>query len=195
MIEYPAMLMVGASGKDAGKTELACLLIRAFSPFLAIVGLKVSTLRDDFAGPAHQAYPTPSESSAAPYLLAEEPAPGPGTDTARMLASGARRSFLLRSDSSHLEQGFAAFRDRAGEAVIVCESNSLRKLVRPGLFLVIQKFGDDALKPSFVEMAGYADRVVHTDGSRFDFGPENVVFEQGKWSLRTDAGTNHRVSP
>ena len=181
MMYLPAMVMVGSGWKHSGKTELVCALMRHFSPELDIVGLKVSSPREQGHDSPHESPLLASEARTS-FLLFEETARDTGTDTARMIASGARRAFFLRAGREQLDGGFSEFLERVGEnAIIVCESNSLRHLVKPGIFLVIVRNDIADVKPSFTEVFDYADRIVHSDGARFDFKPGDICFQNGKW--------------
>ena len=44
ILKLPGMLMVGASGSNVGKTELACAVISKFAGDHDILGLKVTTV-------------------------------------------------------------------------------------------------------------------------------------------------------
>lgn len=44
MIKIPGMLMVSAGGRNVGKTEFACSLIRKFSSRCNIIGIKVTAI-------------------------------------------------------------------------------------------------------------------------------------------------------
>ncbi|HTF38166.1 MAG TPA: hypothetical protein VK651_07640, partial [Blastocatellia bacterium] len=69
-----------------------------------------------------------------------------GTDTARFLAAGARRSLWVRTKQGELSAALPAFKARieADEFVIV-ESNSLRRFVTPALYVQVL----DAANPDF----------------------------------------------
>jgi hypothetical protein len=172
------MLIVGAAGKNSGKTTLACSIIRAFAKVLDIVGLKVSVAREATGqdGRPHR--------QAEPFLLREEQPGACGTDTARMLDAGARRSFFLHAERDSLEAGFQKFCHLAGNPeAIVCESNSLRSIIHPGIFLMIVPAGETRCKPSCTQTIGLTDRVVRTDGAAFDIDPGEISFSGGVWRL------------
>jgi hypothetical protein len=56
-----------------------------------------------------------------------------------MLVPGAARVFRLRALKTHLEEGIAALLDTIGDdVVLVCESNSLRRVAEPGVFVSVE---------------------------------------------------------
>jgi hypothetical protein len=90
------------------------------------------------------------------FELREERGENLGKDTARMLQAGAQRAFLLRSLKSSLLEAFIdSLALVPKDALIVCESNSLRLCVQPGVFLFAGTAGE--MKPSARAVAGYAD--------------------------------------
>ncbi len=57
-----------------------------------------------------------------------------------MLVPGAATVFWLRALKTHIEQKMAALLDTIGDDVVsVCESNSLRRVVEPGVFVSVEE--------------------------------------------------------
>ena len=78
------VIVVGGSGRGAGKTALVCGLMRAL-PEIPWTAIKVTN--------HEHGKPTP---------IWEETAPGEGTDTSRYLSAGARRALLVTADDNAL---------------------------------------------------------------------------------------------
>ena len=94
-----------------------------------------------------------------------------------------RSSFII-SFVSTLKEGITALLDVAGrEEVLVCESNSLRDVVEPGLFLILRGRGSKAWKSSARDVKRYADRIVVGDGKGFDFDIDRIKVADGKWIM------------
>jgi hypothetical protein len=185
MMSVPQMLMAGAAGRDSGKTTFACALIRRLAGAAPIIGAKVTAIRErDGACPRGGAGCGVCTSIEGSFLLTEEEDRSGGKDTQRLLNSGARRVFWLRVLHADLEAGARALLEAAGPgALVVCESNSLRRVVTPGVFLVFQHAGVPAVKQSAREVIAHADRIVRFDGRAFDFGPERIAVQNGQWKL------------
>ncbi len=191
MIKLDGMLMIGSAGANVGKTELACAILRKFSrPGEDIVGVKVTTINEkDGQCPRGGEGCGVCSSLEGVYLITQETDPASGKDTARMLAAGASRVYWLRVLRTHIEEGFAALLETVGPAATsICESNSLRQVVEPGLFFLAERKGAKAWKPSASEVKKYADRIVVSDGSSFDFDIDRITLENGKWLLRAHDG-------
>ena len=69
------------------------------------------------------------------------------------------------------------------DAISICESNSLRHVVEPGLFLVAVKRGAKTWKPSAMEVRKFADRIVVSDGSSFDLDIDRIKLKNSRWLL------------
>jgi molybdopterin-guanine dinucleotide biosynthesis protein A len=186
----PGLLLLGAAGRNAGKTGLAERVLRRFAPQRELVGLKVTAVG---AGADHEC-PRGGEgcgvcrSFSGPFLLTEEHGGPAGKDTTRMYHAGARRVLWLRVHRAGLAAGLAALREALGPgALVVGESNTLRTAVDPDLFLVLRRRGSTALKSSTREVLGFADRLVEFDGSGFDLDPEALEVTDGRWRLREPA--------
>ena len=188
MIEIAGMLMVGALGRDSGKTDFACSLISKFSSKTSIVGIKVTTVADADVACPHGSGCGACSSLDGNYDIIEETDRESGKDTSRMLAAGADRVFWLRAIKTHLAEGISALLETIGtDTICVCESNSLRHVAEPGLFLMVAGRGDQQPKPSAMEVGPYVDRKVSFDGNGFDIGLDEIGLTDGTWSLRTRA--------
>jgi len=191
MFKLDGMLMIGSAGTNVGKTELACTLLRKFSKMCNIIGIKVTTIKDkDGQCPRGGEGCGVCSSLEGVYCITEEfnPAICRNKDTARLLAAGASRVFWLRVLKEHLQEGTTALLDIIGpDAVSICESNSLRQVVEPGLFLMARNRNLKVWKSSARQVKKYADRIVISDGSRFDFDLDRIKIIDGKWIIQMKA--------
>ena len=121
-----AIVVVGGSGRNVGKTSLVCGLIAAL-PELAWTAVKVTSHVHD-------------EREA----VWEEKGAGQGTDTGRYLAAGARRAFLLTapeafsSGKTELADVLDRFWQNLGRGTnLIFESNRILNYLRPDLCLLV----------------------------------------------------------
>ena len=211
MIKLDGMLMIGSAGTNVGKTELACALIRKFCKSKGtpkrkktrlgssrdIVGIKVTTIKaKDGQCPRGGQGCGVCSSLEGDFCITEEgtreaasqTGGSSGKDTARLLAAGASRVFWLRVMKTHLKEGLAALLDIIGpDAVSICESNSLRQVVEPGLFLIVKDRNLKVWKNSARSVRRCADRIVVCDGGGFDFDLGQIHLVQGEWALLEEA--------
>jgi len=181
--------MVGAVDRGAGKTKFVCSLIRRFGSQCNIIGIKVTAIEDAKSGcPRGVSDCGVCSSLEGHFYITEETDSQADKDTCRMLASGAGRVFWLKALKAHLEEGIAALLNIIGDdAVSVCESNSLRKVVEPGLFIMVKGCGTQNHKVSAKDVIRCADRIVFFDGNEFDIDADEIKFADGKWVVRLQA--------
>lgn len=161
VMRVPRLLQIGSCARNSGKTTLACSIIGACGRIHPIVALKIVTITGQRGvcqrGGTGCGVCT---SIAGGYELTRETCATGEKDTMRLLASGARRVFFLRAFADSLEEGFRSFLAQVQpDELIVCESNSLRRLVRPGVFLMVDN-GAGAMKPTARAVFDQADKVV-----------------------------------
>jgi molybdopterin-guanine dinucleotide biosynthesis protein A len=189
MIKIDGMLMIGSAGTNVGKTELACALLRTFRPSHDVVAIKVTTIEEkDGQCPRGGQGCGVCSSLTGDFCITQETDKSSGKDTARLLTAGASRVFWLRSLKSSLQDASIALLHTVGsDAVLICESNSLRQVVEPGLFLMVHRVGQQQWKKSAREVKTYADRIVVSDGGTFDIDLDRIRLVNRKWTLREKA--------
>jgi molybdenum cofactor guanylyltransferase len=189
MIRLENMLMIGSSGSNAGKTELACALLHRFGDNQRVAAVKVTAVdARDGSCPRGGRGCGVCSSLKAEYELTEEGERRSGKDTGRLLAAGAHRVYWLRVLRTHLYQGLTALLETVGQdMVLLCESNSLRQVVEPGLFLIVDRVGRTDWKPSAQLVRQHADRIVLSDGRRFDLDLGRIQLAGTRWLLTEDA--------
>jgi len=115
-----AIIVVGGSGRGAGKTALICGLIRAL-PELPWTAVKITSHAHGVAEPVF-----------------EETVAGHGTDTGRYLAAGARRALLVKAHEDTYSSLLRTILDeQSPQSNLVFESNSVLNHLRPSLCLAV----------------------------------------------------------
>jgi molybdopterin-guanine dinucleotide biosynthesis protein A len=189
MINRPEMLLIGAAGRNVGKTKFACMLIGRLAAIAPVVGVKITPIAE-LGGvcPREGKGCGVCTSLQEKYSIFEETDTEPSKDTSRMLKAGAQRVLWLRVLREHIREGMEALLERIprGQA-IVCESNTARVVVEPGIFLLIRKAGSTDEKPSVREVAHFADHVITFDGQGWDQSPTDFCFHHGSWVRSFDA--------
>ena len=183
------MLLIGSADRNIGKTDLACSVLRELSPKMPIAALKVTTVtHNDGTCPRGGKGCGVCSSLKSDYLITEETSTDSPKDTCRMLAAGASPVLWLRALQAKLPEAAEAVLARLDpDTVLVCESNRLRRVVEPGLFVMIRKRGSTYCKASAAAVQGDVDRTVFSDGERFDLYPADFAVAAGRWALREDA--------
>lgn len=189
MKRVPRMLMVGAAGRNVGKTELACTLIRRFSEQDQVIAIKVTAVdRSDGLCPRGGKGCGVCSSLDRNFLITEELEGPSGKDTTRLLEAGAHRVFWLRALKSHLAEGFDVLLDSIPRAaLLVVESTSLRNHVEPDLFILARDRQTTTVKQSAAGVLHHADRVLLFNGAGFDFDTDRIGMAGNEWVIREQA--------
>ena len=187
--KIPNMLLLGSTGRNSGKTVLACALIRHLSSQRPVFGLKVTTIHGD-----GDVCPRGGEgcgvcsSLEGEYCITSEEDNGAGKDTEKMVAAGAQKVYWLRVRAGSMDVIADVIKEVIPpETPVVVESNSLRQVIEPGVFIVMKPKGSKTVKPSAQEVLEYADRVVEGDEANPGIDLRDVFFENGSFFLRRDA--------
>jgi len=172
-----------------GKTMLACELLRKFGKDTDIIGIKVTAIKEkDGRCPRGGVGCGVCSSLEGDFCITEETNTKSQKDTARLLAAGARRVFWLCVLKTHLKEGLKALLDIIGsDAISICESNSLRLVVEPGLFLMVKNCDSKRWKESTQQVKEYADVIVISRSSGFDFDLDQIKLADGRWLLQEKA--------
>jgi molybdopterin-guanine dinucleotide biosynthesis protein A len=189
MIKLDGMLMIGSAGANVGKTELACALIKKIGKTTDITGIKVTTISaKDGQCPRGGQGCGVCTSVDGDFDIMEETDSNSEKDTSRLLAAGAKRVFWLRVMKQRLKEGLACLLEIIGpDAVSICESNSLRQVAEPGLFLMVKGRDSKTWKSSARDVKKHADRIVVAGPGGFDSDLDRIKLVSGKWALQEQA--------
>ncbi|MFD1672393.1 hypothetical protein ACFQ5M_09810 [Agrilactobacillus yilanensis] len=135
----PQMIQIGSTGRNSGKTMVARALIQRFKGTQPIYALKVITITGQRGqcqrGGVGCGICTSIDDG---FELIEETNTLGAKDTMMLLQAGSTKVFLLKAFEDHLLDGFKAFVDQVpADGLIICESNSLREYIQPGLFIMM----------------------------------------------------------
>ncbi|GMO44410.1 MAG: hypothetical protein Ta2B_25230 [Termitinemataceae bacterium] len=149
ILELPNLVLIGSAGRNSGKTFLATALIKQLLRVFgtdSVVALKI-TAASELSGKCPRGGTGCGACSLNEDFCLEEEIPATmgmaenKKDTALLLASGAKKVYWLRCLRSKLEKGYAAFADKIADITpppfVICESNSLRTVIKPALFIMI----------------------------------------------------------
>ncbi|MCP4547274.1 MAG: molybdenum cofactor guanylyltransferase [bacterium] len=165
MLSIPNLILIGSTDRNLGKTRLSVDLISALSARTPVYGVKVTVIRSG-GGPCPRGGEGCGVCSSleSEWLITEELDPTGAKDTCRLLAAGADSVLWLRVAENHVVEGMNALLEQLDEeAVIVAESNSLRRAVEPGMFVMV--VGDGEPKPTAAAVLDLADRrIASVDG-------------------------------
>jgi hypothetical protein len=169
------VIVVGGHTRSIGKTQLVCDVIAAFPNANWIAGKITQYGHGVCAQNGANCDCAPSEHVCA---LDWETHRDTGTDSARFLVAGARRSFWLRTKQGFLAEGMpflrAALRESLGPSQsappLIVESNSLLQFLKPSLYFAVVDPAKEDFKDSARAALDRADAIV-LRGSAGAFSP------------------------
>jgi len=153
-----SLVVVGGHSRNIGKTSVAAGLIAAL-PHYNWTAMKITQHGHGICSAVGEPCDCAVEYDH-PYAISEESAPG-GSDSARFLAAGARRSFWLRTAVGQLGNAAAVIREivESSENTMI-ESNSVLQFWRPDLYLVVVDFETRDFKDSALRYLDRADCLI-----------------------------------
>jgi molybdopterin-guanine dinucleotide biosynthesis protein len=137
------LIVVGGHTRSIGKTQLVCDVISAFPRANWIAGKITQYGHGVCAQNGENCDCAPDEHVCA---INWETQVDTGTDSARFLAAGAKRSFWLRTKQGFLAEGLPLLRATLQQAIeaggaelppVIVESNSLLQFLKPSLYFAV----------------------------------------------------------
>ena len=152
------LVMVGGHARNVGKTSVVAGIIRGL-PELNWTAAKITQFGHGICSVNGEA--CGCALSEHQFSITEERQRDTGTDTARFLAAGARRSLWVRTKQGELSAALPAFKKKieADEFVIV-ESNSLRRFVTPALYVQVLDAANSDFKVSAQQFFDLSDAYI-----------------------------------
>ncbi|QGP76446.1 hypothetical protein [Tetragenococcus halophilus] len=171
----PNLLQIGSTGRNSGKTTIAKQIIENEKKTHTIVALKIITISGKRGvcqrGTVGCGICTSISSG---YELVKEQHIQGKKDTMQLLKAGAEKVYLLKAFEEHLQAGFLDFlKQVSADAMIVCESNSLRKYIRPGLFIMDNQ--KKSVKPTAQAVYELSDEIFDSSMKTKEIGIKNTI--------------------
>jgi len=167
------------TNRDAGKTTLACDIIRKFSSKLPVSAIKISPHFHPLEDNEEIIEKNVS------YIIVREWNTSGNKDSARMKQAGADQVFYLQVLDDHLADAIQALDQHIKYGnLVVCESGWVRSIVKPGLFLMMHREGEKMLKANAERFRPLVDRFIIFNGSEFDFSPEEIFIDDLRWRIK-----------
>jgi hypothetical protein len=176
------MILIAGTGRNSGKTTLACEIIRKFHGEIPLVAIKISPHHHTRTTCGNVLMDEPA------LFIEEETNPETGKDSARMLAAGADRSFFIMAADSRLPLAIDAIMELLEQGTfMVCESGGLRHWVEPGGFFVTTQKDTEAAA-AMLRYNAYPHFRVEFDG-RIGFDMNRIGHSDNSWKIKSDADT------
>lgn len=182
LMYLPNLIIIGGSSRNVGKTTLALSLVRKYAASEKITGLKVSSLRPD----ENSFHGNHTDKPVSKFRILEEKNYIADKDTSKLLKAGAQKVFYIEATNDYLLPAFEEFLSvNSGKGPIICESGSLRNIVKPGLFVLLKHYDAALIKPGFQVSEALADITITIDPDKktADDLSQMIVWDGHCWRL------------
>ena len=176
------LVMVGGHTRNIGKTSVIEGIIRAL-PEMNWTAVKITQFGHGVCSVGGQ--PCGCAVAEHQFKITEERQRDSGTDTARFLAAGARRALWVRTRQGELVEALPSFRKEIeNDEFVIVESNSLRRFLKPTLYIQVIDPVNPDLKLSSQELFDFSDAYLLVSPPRIDdpsrkiIGAQNVLLER-----------------
>lgn len=176
---FPNILLIAGTGRNTGKTTLACEIIKQTSVKQHVIGLKISP---HFHGGTKSLKPIVETEN---YNLYEETLnDSTAKDSSKMLASGAAQVFYIEVLDEYILEAFLRLMKHMPEnCAIVCESPALRKVIDPGLFIIVDNISQQNKKQDVLLRKDSADFFIETDKTELADIVSQISLSSTCWAI------------
>lgn len=181
MIFLSNWVVVGGTGRNIGKTTLMENLLEKFGSQIPLTAVKISNIK-----PGNSSFHGHNvERFSEKILLQKELRTDGNKDSMRFLKAGAQASWFIQTEDAFLPDTFPQIlKSLKNASWIVCESNSLRKFVRPGLFIMVKGENITSGKKDVPGLLQLADVVVEAlNRKQFAMLVDRIEIREGKFIL------------
>lgn len=177
-LRMPELILIAGTGRNSGKTTLACNIIKKTSTIIPVVAIKITPH-------FHQYYKSGKTiTERDDLIILEETDPESGKDSSLMLKAGAASSYFVMAKDEQLKEAIHLIINLIPDNIpVVCESGGLRHFVEPGAFLMMNRSDNITSKPGTEALKKIADRLITFDGEKIDFDFNAINYSENKWRI------------
>lgn len=167
------LILVSGSGRNCGKTTLACSLIKIFSETGKVTGIK-TTPHFHLTGEQQQL-----KEQGPGYRIFIEKDTGTDKDTSRMLRAGAQTVYFVQCTDNGMDNAMESLmRFLPDDGVFVCESGSLGLFFKPAFHVLVEGMEPEPMKTSCLLNKQRADLIVST--GQTGISPAKMIIQFSK---------------
>ena len=158
MNKFKNILLVSGSGRNCGKTTVACNIIKQLKKKGIVYGLKI-TPHFHITGNEQQIV-----NEGAGYKIFRETNYCSGKDSSRMLNAGAKEVYFIQCTDDNLSGIYKQLKHLIPDDYpVVCESGSFASIYQHGFHILVNDVNADYSKKSFKSNLRKAEIVITTD--------------------------------
>ncbi len=178
MKNLKSWIIIAGSGRNTGKTTLACSIIEA-NKIRDIVGIKISPHQHPVSGSDEVIVRSED------FCIIREKSRST-KDSSRMLIAGASEVFYVQCPDDKLHEAFTQLEKLTDGRPVVCESGGMRNIVKPSFFILVisEKHTN---KPGLKDMIRLADMVTDLNEIRKRRNKSPFYLGNNEWKKAMDA--------
>jgi len=158
------MLLVAGTNRNVGKTTFICQLIKRLSLKQPVIAIKITPHFHESCQSCILLFQSQN------LVITEEKSSTSSKDSSKMLDAGASKVFYIQGADGELNQVIEILKPIIPRDVaLVCESAALRKLVKPGLFVVLSKEGEEVKNNEMVKLSDVYIKDFNYQAGEFSF--------------------------
>lgn len=176
---FPNLLLIAGTGRNTGKTTLACKIIKQTSLQHQVISIKISPHFHGGTISLKQIFGTDN------YNIFEETLSDiSGKDSSKMMASGASQVFYIEVLDDYILEAFNTLvKHIPKSAAVVCESPALIKVIEPGLFIIADNISQKNKKQDVLQNKKLADLFIETDKIELTDVIKQISFNSSGWTI------------
>jgi hypothetical protein len=171
LLQAKQMILIGATGRNSGKTTLALRIIEKYKDKMPIIAFKLITVHNygDICPRGGKGCGICKGLKECFDITEETEEAGNGTkDTMLLKKAGARHVYLIRAFKENIREALEeTLKLVPKDALVLCESNSARLVAEPACFIMIESSTSSRVKPTAQAVIEYADVVLRQDEESF----------------------------
>lgn len=167
------ILLIAGTGRNVGKTLLACEIINHFSKKTAVIGVKISSHQHPI-GPGQKIIANTNHFQVIEESLITN------KDSSRMVQAGAFKAFYIQSGHNNLEGAFQTIEPELIGNAVICESGGLHQFIKPGIFFLVSENTIPENKKHFLN---YNPVIVNSVNGIPDFDMDSVQYYANIFTL------------
>ncbi|NQU33750.1 MAG: hypothetical protein HQ521_10985 [Bacteroidetes bacterium] len=178
-INFNNVILISGSGRNCGKTTVACHIISQLAKTDQVTGLKISPHFHITENKQVLVYEDHR------FSIYRELDTRSGKDSSRMLVAGASSVYFVRCTDNDLPFIYNVLRKLIPDnSPIVCESGSFASSYKPGYHILVVGENADETKESYISNLDKANKIILQE----DFSQESINFQvnynSGDWQIK-----------
>jgi hypothetical protein len=176
---YKNIFLIRGTGENVGKTHFASQVIAHHARNSPVISIKI-------APHFHRLNPDAQIiEKGTDYAIIKELNADGNKDSQRFLNAGSKEVYYVQCMDNKLPIVFDKLMKLVSKnSPIICESGGLRQIMKPGVFLIINKTNNKQIKTQAIRDRELADKWIEFDEQEFDFNPNKLQFSESGWTIQ-----------